>query len=250
MAGPRSAPREKLSVKVAAALRRRLLAGELPPGQKLPTEVQLTEQFGVSRTVVREAIAVLAADGLVESRQGAGVFSVRHPSSTFGTLAAEMGSRVSSALNVLEVRLAIEVESAALAAARRSPSQQARIEEAFFEFEQGLRLGEPTGPADFALHRAIAEATGNPVYVEMLDALGQRAIPCDVSSPFSTEFVQSLDYQRELQIEHRAILDAIAEGDAEEARAAMRRHLGRSQQRYQMRLTERAAHYAASAHEA
>jgi len=246
MSEVRAAPREKLSIRIVSALRTRLLSGEVPPGQKLPSEVQLTEQFGVSRTVVREAIAMLAADGLVESRQGAGVFVVNHPASTFGTLAAEMGNSVSTALNVLEVRLAIEVESAALAAVRRNPSQQAKIEEAFFEFEQLLRMGDATGPADFAFHRAIAAATSNPFYVEMLEALGQRAIPCDVTSPWTTELIQSFDYQRGLQVEHKAILDAIIAGDADGARAAMRLHLGRSQTRYQLRLHERAAHFSAT----
>lgn len=242
-----SAPREKLSTRVASALRSRVLAGEVPPGQKLPTEAQLTAEYGVSRTVVREAIATLAADGLVEARQGAGVFVSGHPASTFGSLAAEMGSRVSTALNVLEVRLAIEVESAALAAQRRNPGQLARIEEQFFEFELLLRRGEPTGPADFEFHRAIAAATGNPVYVELLEALGQRAIPCDVTSPWTTELVQSADYQRGLQVEHRAILDAIVAADVDAARAAMRTHLSRSQARYQLRLHERTAHFAATA---
>lgn len=249
MTEPRPAPREKLSTRVSSALRSRLLAGDVAPGQKLPSEAQLTAQFGVSRTVVREAIAALAADGLVESRQGAGVFVVNHPSSTFGSLAAEMGNKVSTALNVLEVRLAIEVESAALAAERRNLSQQARIEEAFFEFEQLLRQGEATGPADFAFHRAIAEATSNPFYVEMLEALGERAIPCDVTSPWTTELIQSFDYQRGLQVEHKAILDAIIAGDADAARAAMRQHLARSQTRYQLRLHERAAHFSATTRE-
>jgi GntR family transcriptional regulator, transcriptional repressor for pyruvate dehydrogenase complex len=240
----RAEPRQKLSIRIVSTLRARLLAGEIPPGQKLPTENQLGEQFGVSRTVVREAIATLAADGLVQSRQGAGVFVVNHPASSLGTLAAEMGSLVSTALNVLEVRLAIEVESAALAALRRNPSQEAVIQEAFFEFERLLRLDQPTGPADFAFHHAIAEATNNPFYVEMLDALGKRAIPCDVTSPWTTELMQSQDYQRGLQREHLAILDAISAGDADGARAAMRMHLTRSQARYQLRLHERTAHYA------
>jgi DNA-binding FadR family transcriptional regulator len=238
-------PRQKLSARVASALRSRLLAGEVSPGQKLPTEAQLTLEYGVSRTVVREAIATLAADGLVEARQGAGIFVSGHPASTFGSLAAEMGSRVSTALNVLEVRLAIEVESAALAAARRNPAQLARIDEQFFEFELLLRRGEPTGPADLEFHRAIAEATGNPVYVELLDALGQHAIPCDITSPWTTELVQSPDYQRGLQVEHRAILEAIMAGAPDAARAAMRLHLSRSQARYQLRLHERTAHFAA-----
>lgn len=245
----RAAPKAKLSARLISEMRTRLLAGELSPGQKLPTEQQLTKQYCVSRTVVREAIATLAADGLVEARQGAGIFVVNHPASTFGALAAEMGKRVSTALNVLEVRLAIEVESAALAALRRNLSQEAEIQEAFFEFERLLRLGQATGPADFAFHRAIAMATQNPFYVEMLDALGRRAIPCDVTSPWTTELVQSQAYQQGLQQEHLVILNAISAGDAEAARAAMRQHLARSQRRYQMRLHERTAHYAVSAGE-
>ena len=243
----RAAPRRKLSAGVAAALRTQLIAGDIPPGTKLPTEVILTDRFNVSRTVVREALAVLAADGLVEARQGAGVFAVSHPRTAFGALAAEMGNRVSSALNVLEVRLAIEVESAALAAVRRNPSQEAAIQEAFFEFERLLQRGDPTGPADFAFHRAIAVATGNPLYVEILEALGERAIPCDVTSPWSTELTQNPDYQRELQGDHRAILDAISAANADAARAAMRVHLGGSQERYRARLAERAAHYETTA---
>ncbi|WP_292376392.1 GntR family transcriptional regulator, partial [Mesorhizobium sp.] len=126
----------KLSETVVAAIRKQLLAGEIPPGHKLPTEGQLTETFGVSRTVIREALAKLAADGLVEARQGAGVFVTEHISTTLGVLAADMGAKDSIALNVLEVRLAIEIESAGLAAIRRNAAQEAAIQEAFFEFER------------------------------------------------------------------------------------------------------------------
>ena len=236
----------KLSETVVAAIRKQLLAGEVSPGQKLPTEGQLTEAFGVSRTVIREALAKLAADGLVEARQGAGVFVTEHISTTFGVLAADMGSKDSIALNVLEVRLAIEIESAGLAAIRRNAAQEAAIQEAFFEFERLLLASQPTGPADLAFHRAIASATNNPFYVEMLDVLGRRAIPCDVTSPWSTELVQSDEYQRGLQREHLVILNAISAGDAGAAREAMRAHLSRSQQRYRERLQARQAYYANS----
>ncbi len=240
----RQGPRLKLSARIVERLREDLMAGVVPPGGKLPTESQLTAQFGVSRTVVREAIAALAADGLVETRQGSGVFATRHLSSALADMAAEMGSRVSAALNVLEVRLAIEVESAALAAQRHSPSQEASIQEAFFEFERLLRNDEPTGPADLAFHRAIAAATGNPSYVDALDALGRRAIPCDVSSPFSTEFVQEREYQAGLQREHLAILTAISARSPEQARESMRMHLSNSQRRYRAQLQRRQADYA------
>lgn len=240
------APRRKLADRVVEAIRADLLAGDVPPGHKLPTEMQLTVQFGVSRTVVREAIAALAADGLVEPRQGAGIFVTRHLASTFGAMASEMGRRVSSALNVLEVRLAIEVESAALAAERHSPAQEAVIQEAFFEFERLLRVGQTTGPADLAFHRAIAAATGNPSYLDVLDALGRKAIPCDLSTPDSTELVQDREYQAGLQREHLAILNAISSRDSAGAREAMRVHLSNSQTRYRARMYERQANYAAS----
>jgi GntR family transcriptional regulator, transcriptional repressor for pyruvate dehydrogenase complex len=236
----------KLSETVVAAIRKQLQAGDIQPGQKLPTEGQLTETFGVSRTVVREALAKLAADGLVEPRQGAGVFVIEHISTMFGALAADMGSKDSIALNVLEVRLAIEIESAGLAAIRRNAAQEAAIQEAFFEFERLLLSSEPTGPADLAFHRAIASATNNPFYVEMLDVLGRRAIPCDVTSPWSTELAQSDAYQRGLQDEHLVILNAITSGDAESAREAMRAHLSASQQRYRERLHARQVFYADS----
>ena len=242
--GLQSTPRRKLADRVVESIRADLLAGSFPPGRKLPTEMQLTVQFGVSRTVVREAIAALAADGLVESRQGAGIFAMRHLGSAFSTMAAEMGRRVSTALNVLEVRLAIEVESAALAAERRSPSQEAAIQEAFFEFERLLRLDEPTASADLAFHRSIAAATGNPSYLDVLDALGRRAIPCDIDSPDSTELVQDREYQTGLQREHLAILNAISARNSEGARQAMRAHLTNSQARYRSRMHERQANYA------
>lgn len=240
---PRTVPRQKLSARVVSALRSQLSTGIILPGQKLPTENQLSENFGVSRTVVREAIATLAADGLVAARQGAGVFAVRHASSTFSGLASEMGNKVSIALNVLEVRMGIEIESAGLAAQRRNPSQEAAIQEAFFEFERLLAINEATGKTDFSFHRAIAAATNNPFYVEVLDALGSRTIPCDITSPWGTDSVLTREYQVGLQVEHARILGAISSQDADGARRAMRAHLSNSQERYRSRLHERQTQY-------
>lgn len=228
--------RPKLSERVVAALRQQILSGAFPAGQKLPTESQLTDRFGVSRTVIREAMASLAADGFVEPRQGAGVFVLDRPTAAFGQITAEIGNKISHALNVIEVRMGIEIESAGLAAQRRNGAQLAAIQEAFFEFDRKLELGEATGRNDFAFHKSIAAATNNPFYVEVLDALGLRAIPCDVTSPWGTDSVLSREYEEGLQQEHLAILKAISAGDADGARQAMRDHLGASQQRYRVRL--------------
>lgn len=237
----------KLSEHVAQTLRDRIAAREFAPGAKLPTEVRMTELFGVSRTVVREAIAALAADGLVESRHGAGVFVLERPQSLIGAVSAEVGDKISMAVNVLEVRMGFEIESAGLAAQRRNTAQAARIQEAFFEFERVLRAGEPTGKADFTFHREIASATNNPVYVEILDALGDRTIPCDRASPWYSVEVLSTDYLSGLQREHHAILQAITAGDADAARDAMRAHLSAAQHRYRQRLVGREAEYAGTA---
>jgi DNA-binding FadR family transcriptional regulator len=235
----------KLSERVVAALRAQVLGGEYVPGQKLPTESQLSETFGVSRTVIREAVASLAADGLVEARQGAGVFVLEHPTFAFGSISQEM-NKVSQAINVLEVRMGLEIESAGLAAQRSNPAQQARIQEAFFDFERLLNLGQPTGKADFAFHREIAQATNNPFYVEVLDALGVRTIPCDRNSPWYTVEVLSTDYLTGLQREHLSVLNAICAGEPQAARDAMRAHLIAAQNRYRTRLSSQQADYLAA----
>ena len=236
----------KLSERVASAIREQVLKGEIAPGEKLPTESRMSEFFGVSRTVVREALATLAADGLVEARQGAGVFVKDHPTLAFGSISLDVGNRISHALNVIEVRMGLEIESAGLAALRRNAAQEAQIQEAFFEFDRLLERGEATGKSDFAFHRAIAAATNNPYYVEVLDALGMRAIPCDVASPWGTDSVLSREYQESLQREHLAILKAISANDPEAARAAMRAHLTASQERYRVRLSGLQAEWGAA----
>ena len=235
----------KLSEHVVSALRDQILGGQILPGQKLPTEGQMTETFRVSRTVIREAMASLAADGLVESRQGAGVFVLEHPALAFGSFNQDIG-KVSQAINVLEVRMGIEIESAGLAAQRHNAAQEARIQEAFFEFERLLNLGEPTGKADFAFHREIASATNNPFYVEIIDALGDRTIPCDRNSPWYSVEVLSNEYLTGLQREHLLILKAISASDPDAARAAMRAHLLAAQHRYRQRLTSQQVEYLAA----
>ncbi|KKB80267.1 GntR family transcriptional regulator [Devosia soli] len=235
------ARKPKLADMVVDALKRRIGAGEFAPGAKLPTENELTVHFGVSRTVVREAIAALAAAGTVQSRQGAGVFVMANATSAFTAIGGETSNKISVALNVLEVRMGIEIESAGLAAQRHSASQVAAIQEAWTEFGRLLKIGNPTGKTDFAFHRAIAAATNNPFYLEVLDALGSRTIPCDVASPWGTESVLTYEYQVGLHEEHKRILNAIAAQDADRAREAMREHLSRSQDRYRKRLAEQAS---------
>lgn len=235
--------RPKLFANVAQTLREQILSGDFKVGERLPPEARMAEIFGVSRTVVREAVALLAADHFVSVRHGAGVFVLDQPTLKISAIAADMGNRISRAVNVLEVRMGIEIESAGLAAQRRSPAQEARIQEAFFEFENLTERDEATGKADFAFHREIAVATNNGFYVEILDALGDRTIPCDQDSPWYSDELLSREYMKSLQREHLRILRAISAGDAQSARDAMRAHLSAAKTRYMERLAAQQASY-------
>ena len=212
-------------------LRQIIQSGQIAIGQKLPTEAALTAQYQVSRTVVREAIASLRSDGLVESRQGAGVFvvSIGEPES-FGFNRIDP-SRISSVIEMLEVRTAIEVEAAALASQRRSPAQEEAIFEGCEAIESLILSGSPTTDADLAFHLAIADATNNGRFRELLTLLGAHVIPRRALQTTGEERAPA-EYLHQIQAEHRQIAKAISAQDETGARDAMRRHLKGGQARY------------------
>lgn len=216
---------------VSATLRAWIAEGRYQPGDKLPSEAKLAAEHGVSRTVLREAIATLRADGLVKPRQGAGIF-VLPPAAAralpFGDIDP---ARLSSVLEMLELRLPIEVEAAGLAARRRSPAQEEGIIAGYRAIGAAATAGEPTAPLDFALHLAIAEATNNPRFADFLRLIGPAMIPRQALFDAGRDAPPSLA-PAQLQAEHERIVWAISAGDAEGARAAMRDHLAGSQQRY------------------
>lgn len=223
-------PAGSLVLKLSDALRDAILGGEFQPGDKLPSEAKLTEHYGVSRTVVREAIATLRIESLVEARQGAGVFvrDMREPSDPLRRVER---AKVTSALEILEIRTPIEIEAAGLAASRRSPAQEEDILERHGAVVACTKQGAPIREADFALHLAIAQATNNPHFAEFLIANGQTAIPkSEIVTRSRAEAERS--YHGQLNAEHERIVLAISRGDADEAREAMRAHLKGSQERH------------------
>ncbi|MFD1746239.1 FadR/GntR family transcriptional regulator [Rhizobium helianthi] len=228
-----------LSSRLGETLRQSILAGQYPPGTKLPSEAQLGEVHGVSRTVVREAIAALRADRLVEARQGAGVFVLEPPQSAAASLSIDTidHARVSSVIEVLELRTAVEVEAAGLAALRRSPAQEEVIFEKHYAVQACFEAGKPTSEADFALHLAIAEATNNTRFRDFLAMIGKNIIPRAALRDEDKDTDQEA-YIKLLNDEHNAIVMAISAGDEDGAREAMRRHLKGSQSRYRALLRE------------
>lgn len=230
---PQTTTRRKsgnLVVQLSDTLRRAIQAGDFKPGDKLPSESRLTESYGVSRTVVREAIAALRADGLVDARQGAGVFVLEAEAAEavpFQNLDLE---RISSVIELLELRTAVEVEAAALAAQRRSPQQEEQIFRCHHAVLAALEAGEPTADADFALHLAVADASNNPRFREFLSLMGKGVIP-RAALQTSTD-ANPEAYIARLHREHGQIVEAISNGDEDAAREAMRVHLRGSQARY------------------
>lgn len=227
-----------LVVQVSDTLRNDILSGTFKPGDKLPSEAKLTEKHGVSRTVVREAIAALRADGLVEPRRGAGVF-VLEPAAPPALPFQDIDhARISSLIEMLELRGAVEMEAAGLAAMRRSPAQEEAIIDCHTAVKACIDAGNPTSAADFALHTAIAEATNNPRFTEFMKLMGENAIP-RAALKASTADRPSPTYLSQIHEEHSRIVAAISNGDADAARDAMREHLQGSQRRYRALLQKR-----------
>ncbi|WP_126979294.1 FadR/GntR family transcriptional regulator [Frigidibacter oleivorans] len=227
-----------LVIRLRDAIRGEIEKGRYRPGDRLPSEAQMTQEFGVSRTVVREAVAALRSEGLVEARQGAGVFVLDPPPAAEAPFRNLDLDRVSSLVEMLELRTAVEGDAAGLAALRRSPAQEERIVECHRDLMRRARAGEPTADADFALHLAIADASNNPRFRDFLAFMGSNVIPRRAVVEGDDSPVPA-DYHALLNDEHEAIVAAILDGDEDRARDAMRRHLKNSQARYRAVLRAR-----------
>ena len=220
-----------LAEKILARLGADIRGGRLAPGARLPTEQELSSGMGVSRTVVREAVAALRADGLVVTRRGSGAYVADNPTGPFRIAAPQLG-HIGEVLDVMELRLAVEVEAAGFAAERGNRKQVSAVKSALRSIDRALKSGEGAVAEDFAFHRAIAEATGNSQFPRFLAFLGGHVIPRQsVRLKIGTPGERRA-YLERIQQEHGRIVDGIVAGDPAEARRAMRDHLTRSLERY------------------
>jgi GntR family transcriptional repressor for pyruvate dehydrogenase complex len=224
---------------LAERLAEQIRSGQLQPGQRLPTEQEMTAAMGVSRTVVREAVSALRAEGLVTTRQGVGAFVATEILPKPFRIDPQQLKTIREAVDVMELRTGVEIEAAGLAAERGSDRQLERVAKAMAAFERAVGRGESGVEEDFALHRAIAEATGNPQFHRFLDYLGRIIIPRQsVRYGAEEKSEERQAYLARLVREHRAIADAVVGRQLNEARAAMRRHMMNSRERYR-KLAER-----------
>lgn len=225
--------RDSLSSSIVRELAERIDSGELHPGDRLPTERELMEQYGVSRTVIREALSSLRSSGRIDTQQGRGAFVLGSPVATGNGLHRTRLSTVQDVLNIMDVRIGLESEAASLAAQHRHDGHLRRLRDAMRALEQH---GSKSPEHDIAFHMAVAQATGNPYYVEVLGSLSASLIPrARIDSFYADEHARAQHRQR-VNLEHAQILHAIERGDGEAARAAMRLHLANSRERLRLML--------------
>ncbi|CPP36214.1 GntR family transcriptional regulator [Bordetella pertussis] len=197
-------------------------------GDKLPSEHEICEKFGVSRPVVREALLRLRADGLVTAHQGLGTFVSHQPAPRLKTFSDVQN--VGAYLRAQEVRVALEGDAARLAALRRTDEQLHKIGEAHAAFVEELEHGRVSPEADLAFHASIAEASGNDFYLGVLETI-HESISGFMRLTLSLTRTGSRQRAQRVADEHAAILGAIREQDAERARIAMQFHLGQARHR-------------------
>lgn len=214
--------RQTLADQLYGQILEQIVAGTLKQDEKLPSEHALASAFEVSRPVVREALRKLQEDGLVEARRGVGSFVRRRPPERL--IAFTSAESVAGLMRVMEARLAVEAATARLAATRAGARDLARIERALLDLEASMQARSPLVEADYAFHLAIARASGNSVFVDMLECARptiEQAI--DVAQKLTREGAQSrIDA---VAREHRQLFEAIVARDGEAAALCMSYHL-------------------------
>ena len=203
-------------------------SGAWKPGFRLPPERELSEAFGVSRTVVREAVKALEARGVLESTAGSGV-SVRLADFNMVSRSLQtymqLSNRVDFEIRLNEVRRVLEVEMVALAASRITPEQLTQLHQICRQMREGRNTAKQMAELDFRLHVTLAEATQNDLFKVLLAPLIHQLRDQIILT--WEDFPRPVE---EVFDQHEAIVSAVQNGDADGARQAMTKHLMFSRQ--------------------
>ncbi len=213
-------------------LEARIRAGDMPPGTRLPTQKEIAEDEKVSRTVVREAVARLEAQGMAVARQGSGVFVSDDARYQAFQITRQEMTELSDVVRLLEVRLAVEAEMAAFAAARRTLSDIAAMRAALHEMAVAADDAVASAAADTRFHMAIARASQNDAFVRLIDFLGVRLVPPRNLYLRGQPAEAQRAYVEKVRGEHEAIVDAIVRMNSSGARDAARHHMQESLSRH------------------
>jgi DNA-binding FadR family transcriptional regulator len=229
-------PSRSLAQMLVEELTRLIEDGAIAVGEKLPPEKLITEEHGVSRTVVREAISQLQCLGLVETRHGIGTFVV-------GQIAAQPQPQTDRTLGdvlaVIELRMAVEVDAAGLAASRRNEAHLARMAAALATLDKANVSRAEAVEADYDFHQQIALATDNRYFADINEHLGTELIPRTRLNSAALGNTEPGEYNARLRHEHLAIYQTIANSDPAGAKAAMHTHLSNIRERLRQAYLQR-----------
>jgi GntR family transcriptional repressor for pyruvate dehydrogenase complex len=218
--------RDRLYEQIADQIQGLIVARSLQPGEKLPSERELAEQLGISRTVVREAIRTLTVQGLVKVKPGCGTYvQALSPAAAVASikLLLKLRHTPESLDNLYEIRRMIEIEIAGLAAERATDEDRATLESAVDAMVANTEDPKAFTEHDLAFHAALAEATQNELFGALLSPISNLwldVILISYHAPGAAE--EGIEY-------HRQILSAIGAGDRERARRVMHAHIHHSQ---------------------
>jgi GntR family transcriptional regulator, transcriptional repressor for pyruvate dehydrogenase complex len=213
---------KKISDQVFDQLRELIFRGELQPGQKIMTERELAEAMGISRTSVRDAVHRLVAMGLLEQRQGQGTF-VRTPYSRDNPVAQAIESQDASLTDLMEVRLGLECNAAAMAAMRADEKDIRLMEKSLEEMKVEFSSGRLGSNADASFHMAVTYATKNPLHIYMMKLFFDylfTGIRENLSILYKDPANRNLIFQH-----HTNVYQAIKTKNPEAAYEAMREHV-------------------------
>ena len=216
-----------LTATLVEYLRDLISTGQIGPGEKLPSENTLIAQHGVSRTVVREAIMRLQAEGLVYTRRGSGSFALTPPRDESDAPTGKVPRTLDERRQLLEFRMGFEAQAAAAAARQLPQGALADMDFALSAFRASGGNASQTMSCDYEFHLAIARATSNPYFVQAIEMFG----PAMITMPrqrFDAPAGQLTPRLQQVAEEHEAVREAIAAGDQMLAASCMRLHLANS----------------------
>jgi len=223
-----SEPQRSLSDRLYEEIYQRISSNEWAEGARLPTETDLANQFGVSRSVVREALVRLRVDGLITSKQGAGSHVTGHPSRI--VLEHARPCSIADIQRCYEFRVGVEGEAAFLAAQRRALGKIAKIEESLVALERCMKAQGEGADEDLQFHLAVARATENDYFVTTVNSLSQ-SIRIGISIANSLSTLPTGGRLKFAYADHCRVFEAIRAGNPDEARAVMRTHIENSRKR-------------------
>lgn len=220
--------KERLGDRIYGQILEQIASGALRPGDRLPSESLISRSLSVSRPIVRQALMRLQADGLVTTRKGLGTVVQNTPPE--GLTRFSQPDNVAHMLRCLELRMAVEGQAAALAATRHNTAELRQIGRALDAMKEQMQKSGVATVADFEFHLAVARASGNFLFEQVLQSLND-AIRQGMTTALSVTKEGSPERAQRVIDEHRAIYDAIARRDSAGADLAMRYHLDRVRQR-------------------